>query len=201
MKKKAPAGATNQVRIIGGIWRSRRISFHDVQGLRPTPDRVRETVFNWLQAEISGAHCLDMFAGSGAMGFEALSRGADSMVMIEFDAKQAVCLKQSAEILKAENLTILHGDSLKVLPKESARIRPQDGFDVVFLDPPFHKGMLENALGVLVRENMLRDGGWVYMETERPWSELALDGTFELYRETRAGLVNSYLTRYQKASV
>lgn len=199
MKKPASgAGAgSNQVRIIGGRWRSRRIRFADAAGLRPTPDRVRETLFNWLQFELSGAHCLDAFAGSGALSFEALSRGAASVVMIERDAVQLRCLQDAASSLQAEHCHILSGDSRSRLEKGLGDLQPAAGFDVVFLDPPYHQGLVAPLCALLVQQRSLRGGSVVYIESELDWAGLGLPAGFELYRQTRAGLVNAFLTRYE----
>ncbi len=196
MSKTQPRQAgSNQLRIVGGLWRSRRVRFLDAQGLRPTPDRVRETLFNWLQGEVQGRHCLDVFAGSGALSFEALSRGAASALLLERDARQAVCLREEGAKLEAEALTVVNGDSLQLLAKGLPL--PADGFSLVFLDPPFGKGLLPPVLQALQQPGLLAPEAWVYIETELNWIELALPACFELYRETRAGLVHSFLTRYQ----
>lgn len=195
-KGAAPVGGNNQLRIIGGRWRSRRFRFLDATGLRPTPDRVRETLFNWLQFEVPGAHCLDLFAGSGALSFEALSRGAASAVLIERDAAQAQCLRETAAVLEAEHCRVIGADSQQWLLKGLSESRPAAGFDLVFLDPPFHLGLLAPACLRLEEQGALHDQSWVYLETELGWTELALPERFELYRETRAGLVNSFLVRY-----
>ena len=125
----------NRVRIIGGQWRSRLVQFPDTAGLRPTPDRVRETLFNWLGQRLDGLACLDLFAGSGALGFEALSRGARRVVMVERDRAVVAALRASATKLEAANLDIVESDALRYL--ENARER----FDVVFIDPPYAENL------------------------------------------------------------
>ncbi|TPW17985.1 MAG: methyltransferase, partial [Halothiobacillaceae bacterium] len=125
---KAPT--RNSLRIIGGTWRSRRLEFPTVEQLRPTPDRVRETLFNWLQHRIGGARCLDLFAGSGALGFEALSRGANEVVFVEIDPAAVQALRANAQRLQADNAQIIHEEALRYLAK------PADPFDIIFLDPP-----------------------------------------------------------------
>ncbi|MFN3398310.1 MAG: 16S rRNA (guanine(966)-N(2))-methyltransferase RsmD, partial [Sulfurimicrobium sp.] len=131
---------SNRVRIIGGVWRSRLLAFPDVPGLRPTPDRVRETLFNWLGQTMEGKICLDLFSGSGALGFEALSRGARRVVMVERDAKVAQALRTNAANLGAENCELVTVDALKLLERETRR------FDVIFVDPPYDSHLLPRVL-------------------------------------------------------
>lgn len=190
----------NVLRIVGGKWRSRRLRFVDAEGLRPTPDRVRETLFNWLQFEINGAHCLDAFAGSGALGFEALSRGAASVVMLEKQRPQFLALQESARELQAEGLTLLQGDALQLLRKP-AGWQPDSGFDGIFLDPPFHKALLPEICAVLLERGLLKPDAFVYVESESDWTALALPAVFSLQKQTRAGLVQAYLARYRPEGV
>ena len=197
--KKPQAGGSNQLRIIAGRWRSRRIRFLDAVGLRPTPDRVRETLFNWLQFDVAGAHCLDAFAGSGALSFEALSRGAASALLIECNAAQAECLREGATTLQAENCRIVTGDAQALLGRGLAELLPATGFDLVFLDPPFNHGLVTPLCRLLVAQHCLHAGSRVYIETELFWADLQLPPEFVLYRETKAGVVHSYLTRYEPA--
>jgi 16S rRNA (guanine966-N2)-methyltransferase len=147
----------NELRIIGGQWRSRRIRFASVPGLRPTPDRVRETLFNWLGQTLDGLRCLDLFTGSGALGFEAASRGAASVVMVERDAGALRTLRANAELLDAKQLVIVAGDGLEYVKTTSQR------FDVVFLDPPFASDLAAAALALLPPR--LNEGALVYVET------------------------------------
>jgi len=172
----------NTVRIIGGLWRSRILEFPDVAGLRPTPDRVRETLFNWLGQDLTGLSCLDLFAGSGALGFEALSRGAASVVMVEKDPAALAALRENARKLAAANLTVVRGDALEFA--RGARSR----FDVVFVDPPYRLGLQAAALA-LVR-GLLVEGGRVYAE-----SEAALDAPrgWVILKRARAGKVHFHL--------
>jgi len=146
----------NTVRIIGGRWRSRIIGFADVPGVRPTPDRVRETLFNWLGQSLAGLDCLDLFAGSGALGFEAASRGARSVVMVEKHAKVLESLRGAARALDASSVRLVHGDALEFLRDPGAR------FDVVFLDPPYRLALAEKALALLPQA--LAPRGRVYVE-------------------------------------
>lgn len=200
MKKPQAGGGANQLRIIAGRWRSRRIRFLDATGLRPTPDRVRETLFNWLQFEVAGAHCLDAFAGSGALSFEALSRGAASALLIEQNAAQADCLRREAATLAASGCRVLNGDALSLLARGLGEPQPAAGFDLVFLDPPFSQGLVAPFCRALEQGHCLRAGSKVYIETELAWQDLQLPPAFRLYRETKAGVVHSYLTDYEPAA-
>ena len=166
----AHANAPGRVRIIGGAWRSRRIGVIARAGLRPTPDRVRETLFNWLGQDLSGLACLDLYAGSGALGFEAASRGAARVVMIEADRAALKALEKNRLELEASQVEIAGGGALEYLERARAR------FDVVFLDPPFRQNAVPALLGRLPAR--LREGARVYVEAERPveavspWREL-----------------------------
>ncbi len=188
-------GSSNTLRIVGGKWRSRRLRFVDAEGLRPTPDRVRETLFNWLQFEIPGAHCLDAFAGSGALGFEALSRGAASVVMMERQRPQYQALQQAASELSAEDARLLCGDAESLLASPGDW-RPLNGFDVVFLDPPYNKGLVASTVSTLLRANLLHPGSLLYIESELDWAALGLPEDMQMIRTTRAGLVHAFLARY-----
>ena len=188
-------GSSNTLRIVGGKWRSRRLRFVDAEGLRPTPDRVRETLFNWLQFEIPGAHCLDAFAGSGALGFEALSRGAASVVMMERQRPQYQALQQAASELGAEDARLLCGDA-EALLASPGDWRPLNGFDVVFLDPPYNKGLVASTFSTLLRANLLHPGSLLYIESELDWAALGLPEDMQVIRTTRAGLVHAFLARY-----
>lgn len=194
------AGSANQVRIIAGQWRSRRVRFLDAVGLRPTPDRVRETLFNWLQHDIAGSHCLDAFAGSGALSLEALSRGAASAVLIERHAGQAGCLLEESRKLGASNCRVLTGDTLALL-KDPARMGcPAEGFDLVFVDPPYGQGLVAPVIRLLIDTNSLRPGAWVYLESEVEPAAPDLPDTFVIHRRTRAGAVHACLARYEPTS-
>ncbi len=189
-------GGANLLRIVGGRWRSRRIRFVDAEGLRPTPDRVRETLFNWLQFEIGGAVCLDAFAGSGALGLEALSRGAARVVMIEKQRAQFLQLQDAVRELEATDAQLVMGDTLALL-RQRPDWCPVEGFDGIFLDPPFHRELLPEICALLQAQRLLKPGAFVYVESEQQWSQLGLPPAFELYRETRAGLVHACLARYR----
>lgn len=189
-------GGANLLRIVGGKWRSRRLRFVDAEGLRPTPDRVRETLFNWLQFEIGGAICLDAFAGSGALGFEALSRGAARVVMIEKQHAQYQCLQQAARELGADAAQLVPGDALALLRQRPDWV-PAEGFDGVFLDPPFHRDLLPQVCALLQEQRLLKPDAFVYIESEQDWDALGLPAGFEPVKETRAGLVRARLVRFR----
>ena len=148
----------SRIRIIGGDWRSRLIDVSTVKGLRPTPDRVRETLFNWLGQDLDGKICLDLFAGSGALGFEAASRGAEKVTMIEHDAVAFAALQHNVKTLNASRVQLLRGDALKF-----ARSAIQS-CDVVFLDPPYRAGWIERMAPFL--PDLLAANGVLYVEAE-----------------------------------
>ncbi len=174
----------NKVRIIGGEWRSRQLQFPDATDLRPTPDSVRETVFNWLGQRLDGKVCLDLFAGSGALGFEALSRGAAQVVMVEKSKRVLEALRANATLLRAENLELVCADALKFLAKDIRR------FDVIFLDPPYRHEMLPKILPLL--PDHLAADGVVYAEAD---SSLELPAGWAFSRSGRAGMAHYYLLR------
>jgi len=149
--------ASNKVRIIGGEWRSRILTFPTQEGLRPTPDRVRETLFNWLGQVLVGKTCLDLFAGSGALGFEAASRGAQQVTLVEQNPKVFAALRDNAAKLGSERLRIQRADGLSWLRAE------RGVYDVIFLDPPFQSALLEQSLSLLLAH--LTPDGCAYVES------------------------------------
>ena len=173
-----------KVRIIAGKWRGRKLDVIDSPGLRPTPDRVRETLFNWIQLEIVGARCLDLFAGTGALGFEALSRDASEVIIVESDPKAVELLKKHAEILKSENHLIYLSDAITWLKKETK------GFDIIFLDPPFKQAYIEQCCEIIAKESLLNAKGLVYIESEK---DLALPDGWQIKKQKKAGQVQSML--------
>lgn len=179
---------TNELRIIGGQWRRRKLPFCSDKAIRPTPDRVRETVFNWLQHDIAGARCLDAFAGSGALGFEALSRGAQSVVMIEPLREQQHFLRDNASLLGAEAI-LLHGEFPQVLRRRS------EIFDIIFLDPPFQKQAVEQALADLFECRVLREGSLVYYESGQAIDLAELSTRFAVIKTLQASSVHYGLLR------
>lgn len=168
----------NRVRIIAGRWRSRLVKFPPTTSLRPTPDRVRETLFNWLGQRLDGLRCLDLFAGSGALGFEALSRGAARVVMVERDRETADALRTNARELGADGLQVVHGEALAYLAADKEK------YDVVFLDPPYASDLARKALDKLAQH--LADGARVYVESDKP---LQPGPSWRVLREDRAGAV------------
>jgi len=173
------AASRNRVRIIGGQWRSRVIRFPAAAELRPTPDRVRETLFNWLGQRLDGLACLDLFAGSGALGFEALSRGAARVVMVESDRGVVAALRESAKLLGAEGASIVAGEAMAYLERGAA-----ERFDIVFLDPPFASDLAAKAMARLAPR--LNAGARVYAESA---GALKLPVPWKALREDRAGAV------------
>jgi 16S rRNA (guanine966-N2)-methyltransferase len=189
MELPPPAGR-NSVRIIAGAWRGRRIHFPDMPALRPTPDRIRETLFNWLQHSVAESRCLDLFAGSGALGLEALSRGAKQVVFVEqFPA--------AARALQEQLLRFGGASKGRVMEMGAARFlrTPAEPFDIAFLDPPFGKDALAEYMPMLDEGNWLKVGGLVYLENERLAGEPKLPGHWELLKSKSAGEVGYHLAR------
>lgn len=186
------ATTTNQLRIIAGLWRGRKLSFPDVEGLRPTGDRIRETLFNWLAPEIQGARCLDLFAGSGALGIEALSRGAAISVMVERDAKAAAQLKANLGILNAEAGRIINADVLELLRKGN----PDEPYHILFVDPPFQLNLWQAVIEALETGNWLADNATIYVESGRE-DEYSPPINWQLHRDKHAGAV-SYRLFYRE---
>lgn len=168
----------NKVRIGAGELRSRIIAFPDAEGLRPTPDRVRETLFNWLGQTLHGRSCLDLFAGSGALGFEAASRGAEHVVMVEKSLPVFRALKENAVKLGCVRVLVRHQDGLEFLSRDEQR------FDVIFLDPPFQSGCLPGLLEILPRH--LADNGVVYVESG---NAIEVPSRWRVLKSGRAGQV------------
>ena len=179
-----PQAGQGQLRIIAGEWRSRRLSFPDAPGLRPTPDRVRETLFNWLAAHIEGAKVLDAFTGSGALYLEALSRGAAEAVAVDSNPAAIASLRQNLELLRCPRGQIIQSDVQRYLQGE-----PRQTFDLVFLDPPFHQDLLPATCALLEERGWLADHAWIYTESETAPSSLNLPGNWRLHREKKAGQV------------
>ena len=175
---------TNQVKINAGVWRSRLLKFPDAEGLRPTPDRVRQTVFNWLGQDLTGKTCLDLFAGTGAMGFEALSRNAKSVTMVENSSLAFNALKQNQTALKAQNSQILNIDALQFLTSNTQT------FDMIFCDPPYQKDWFTKLLPLL-HEHLNADGV-VYAEAE---FEIKSNETWQVLKQGKAGNVVYHLLK------
>jgi 16S rRNA (guanine966-N2)-methyltransferase len=181
--------AQGQIRIIGGQWRGRKLKVPDVAHLRPTPDRVRETLFNWLAPVIYDAYCLDPFAGSGALGFEALSRGAAEVVMVDASPVVVRLLKEELEMLKANNGIAYLANAPQQLQKTT---RP---FDIVFLDPPFKENLLLPTCFYLEENAFLAAHAHIYIEAPESLVEGDLPPGWRLIKSKRAGQVAYHLIR------
>ena len=183
-----------QVRIQAGQWRRTPITVVDVQGLRPTPDRVRETLFNWLGAQLVGQHCLDLFAGTGALGFEAASRGAASVTLVEANRQASSAIRGLIERLAATNMTLVEGDALATLGR-----LPKQCFDIVFLDPPFDQSLVEQTLPKLLE--VLKPNAKIYIESEMPITQSLISAWMPqapllLLKAQKAGKVYYHLLSY-----
>ncbi|HEV2109820.1 MAG TPA: 16S rRNA (guanine(966)-N(2))-methyltransferase RsmD [Gammaproteobacteria bacterium] len=192
MKQHNPGrGYRNEFRIIAGVWRRRKLKFPPLPGIRPSPDRVRETLFNWLMDHVAGARCLDLFAGSGALGLEALSRGAAEAVFVDRERAALDAIRAHLELLKARGGTLVQADALAWLET------PATPFDIVFLDPPFDAQLLPRVCELLERGRWLKPGAHIYMEypAERP---PAVPAHWTRWREGHAGRVGF---RLMKAAV
>lgn len=182
--KKPVHNGVNQLRIIGGEWRSRRLSFPDAPGLRPTPDRVRETLFNWLAPYVAGARVLDPFAGSGALFLEALSRGAAMGQALDASNLAVSSLKEHLGTLRCTVGQVQTADALRYLDSQ-----PATPFDLVFLDPPFNQNLLPDVCALLEKRQWLANDAWVYTESESAPSSLGLPANWRLHREQKSGRV------------
>lgn len=178
--------ARHEVRIIGGQWRRRLLPVLAEEGLRPTSDRVRETLFNWLGQSLDGLRCLDMFAGSGALGFEAASRGAAYVLMLERNGRVVKQLRENQARLEANQIAIVHTDALAY-----AAQLPAGTFDIIFLDPPFAQNLLMLALDRALP--LLQPAGLLYVETGQPLDEAGLPPSYQVLRASRAGAVYYHL--------
>ncbi len=178
---------TNSLRIISGKWGSRRFKFPDIAQIRPTPDSVRETIFNWLQAYIADSICLDLFAGSGALGIEALSRGAGEVSFVDKNTKAISALKDNLIRLDAKGYQTFNMDALKFI-KQSKTV-----FDIIFLDPPFASDLLENTLDLITQSAIIKPDTFLCIETENP--ELVLTDKLTVLKSAKAGHSKVYLSK------
>jgi 16S rRNA (guanine966-N2)-methyltransferase len=177
----------NEIRLIGGLWKRSKLPVSNIPGLRPTPDRVRETLFNWLNHDLNGWRCLDAFAGSGALGFEAASRGATEVVLLERDRRLAAVLNASKLRLKAEQLRVEATDALSWMAR-----CPANSFELVFLDPPFDAELVEAAVEQALR--VVVPQGFIYVETYAKLpAEPLLEKGLTMHRQSRAGTVHFHL--------
>ena len=188
-KKTAAAGKpANRLRIIGGMWRGRPLEFPPVAAVRPSPDRVRETLFNWLQTAIVGARCLDLFAGSGALGLEALSRGAGRVVFVDREPRLGRHLTDTLKRLGATAASVVVQDAIQYLKS------PPQAYEIVFLDPPFASDVLQPTCDALAR-GWLAPEAWVYIECSADAPLPALPVGWSVHRTKRAGQVGYHLLR------
>ncbi|WP_404398210.1 16S rRNA (guanine(966)-N(2))-methyltransferase RsmD [Idiomarina loihiensis] len=183
MRQKRQTSASGDYRIIGGQWRGRRLPVADSPGLRPTTDRVRETLFNWLQWGITDARVLDLFAGSGSLGFEAASRGAAQVTLIEAVKTVSQQLQNNVSLLSSENIDVITHNALDWLQTQSAEV-----YDIVFIDPPFREGLADKTLKLLDESNWLAADSRVYLETEKEWP-LKLPANWRVTKEKVHGQV------------
>ncbi|MCL6270846.1 16S rRNA (guanine(966)-N(2))-methyltransferase RsmD [Sansalvadorimonas sp. 2012CJ34-2] len=189
-RKTTSHNGAGRLRIIGGDWRSRQLPVASVEGLRPTPDRVRETVYNWLTGWVAGARCLDVFSGTGALGLEALSRGAAHTTFLEFSPIAARMLKDNLNTLKCNNAEVIQTDASLWLNQPAT-----EGYDLIFLDPPFNKGMLAPACRQLAENGYLKEDVVIYVETEATLGQPDVPDNWQLWKEKGAGQLVSRLYR------
>ncbi|MCF6236408.1 MAG: 16S rRNA (guanine(966)-N(2))-methyltransferase RsmD [Gammaproteobacteria bacterium] len=184
---KVRSVSRNQLRIIGGQWRGRKLVFPDVYGLRPTTDRVRETLFNWLNPVICGSRCLDLFAGSGALGLEALSRGAAHVVMVDRQPCVIEQLKKHVIQLEAQGAYCIQADGLSFLTESN------ESYNIVFLDPPFQDDLLKDCIQMLQKKSTLVTGAQVYIEHDNKKMLPETPSNWQLSRSKKAGQVGYHL--------
>ena len=183
---------SGRLRIVAGNWRSRLLDIADVPGLRPTSERIRETLFNWLEPRIHGARCLDLFAGTGALGLEALSRGAGSAVFVEKSMLAVSTLTANIKTLDAERAVVRHMDALDYLRGENT-----ERFDIVFLDPPFAAGMIDDLCRLVADQKILANDAYIYIEQERSKTEPELPAGWDVLKNKTAGSVRYMLVRQE----
>ena len=190
---RSTARTPHEVRIIGGQWKRTRLPVADRPGLRPTPDRVRETLFNWLGQDLTGWEVVDAFAGTGALGLEAASRGAARVLLVEQEGAQVDALRALVQRLSAQAVTVERGNAISVLQ----RLAPAS-CDLVLLDPPFDAGLYDKALAAAVPA--LRPAGWLYLEASTAWTEATLTPLgLVLHRHLKAGAVHAHLLQRPQA--
>ena len=191
---RRPPAEQNSVQLIGGRWRGRRIHFPDGEGLRPTPSRMRETLFNWLMHDVRNARVLDLFAGSGALAFEALSRGARSAVLVDLSSVVCTQLKRELTAFDDAGGEVVRADAAAFLARPST-----DRFDIVFLDPPFHRDLLPATIRKLESSGLLADRAWIYVESEAALAAADVPADWRLHRRQETGQVCSSLYRREIA--
>ena len=191
MAKRSKTGKSQpgRLRIVAGKWRSRLLDIADVPGLRPTSERIRETLFNWLSMRLHGARCLDLFAGTGALGLEALSRGAAEAVFVEQSAAAVRTLQNNIRMLDANGATLSQMDAFAYLESQPVP------FDIVFLDPPFAADSLDELCRLLQQRNVLASDALVYLEQDRSRPEVELPEQWQLVKNKTAGNVRYMLAQ------
>jgi 16S rRNA (guanine966-N2)-methyltransferase len=191
-RKKTGDSRPGRLRIVAGNWRSRLLDVADVPGLRPTSQRIRETLFNWLSMRIPGARCLDLFAGTGALGLEALSRGAGSVVFVEQSAQAVTMLRNNIGLLDADGASVIQADAVAWLRGEHG-----PAFEIVFLDPPFAADILDDLCRLLEQQDLLADDALVYLEQDKSRPEPRLPDNWRLLKSKTAGGVRYMLAQRQ----
>ena len=187
--QKQTSKAMGEVRVIAGLWRGRKLPVLNAEGLRPTTDRVKETLFNWLMMDVANARCLDCFSGSGALGIEALSRQAQAVFFLEKFASAAQQLKKNLASLKTDKGTVINTDTLAYLAQKNN----DNPFDIIFIDPPFHHQFVPQILPLLQQNNWLAENALIYVETEKNHPPLPLAENWQIIKEKSAGMVTSRL--------
>ncbi|MGM0570577.1 16S rRNA (guanine(966)-N(2))-methyltransferase RsmD [Marinobacter sp.] len=183
-RRIGPSPGEGELRIIGGDWRSRVLRFPDEGGVRPTPARTRETLFNWLQFKVPGSRCLDLFSGSGVLGLEALSRGARQVTFVDHTPALARCLRDNLRKLSSDGGQVECADALTFLQNG-----PGECYDILFMDPPFRQGWLEQLIPLIEENGWIGDGSRVYLEYESDRTAPSVPARWHLHREKRAGQV------------
>jgi len=187
--QKQTLKAMGEVRVIAGLWRGRKLPVLNAEGLRPTTDRVKETLFNWLMMDVANVRCLDCFAGSGSLGIEALSRQAQAVVFLEKFANAAQQLKKNLASLKTDKATVINTDTLTYLSQKNST----EPFKIIFIDPPFHHNFVPHVLTFLQQNNWLAENALIYVETEKNHPPLLLAENWQIIKEKSAGMVTSRL--------
>ena len=173
------------LRVIGGKWRSYHFTFAKVKAIRPTPECLRETLFNWLQFEIIGAKCLDLFAGSGALGIEALSRGAEFVDFVDNNQKAVAKINQNLSLLKSDNFKTYNYSALRFIKQTTQK------YDLIFLDPPFDSTLLNNSVDLIISHGILSDNGSLYLETNLP----KIPASLHILKESKSGQSQGFLAK------
>jgi len=178
------------IRLISGKWRGKKLPVKDVEGLRPTTDRTKETLFNWLMHDINDANCLDCFSGSGSLAFEALSRFAKNVTLLEKDKGVAKQLRENLAVLNVDNANVIEGDALRQLSQAATQ-----QYNIVFIDPPFNKGLLQPCCDALQLNGYLAEDALIYIEREVELNDLTLPSSWALLKEKSTGQVTYQLYR------